>query len=75
MTETQKIVYKQALEKLASGIKRQDIVSSANFSFNRDEKGEPKEKYKDWPKESDLMQKELKEALHLLKLIAEENKI
>jgi len=74
MTESQKIIYKMAIDKLNSAMPRLGIVSGAALGLHLNKDGSKKEesKYSDWAKESDKMEKELKEAKKLFKIIESE---
>lgn len=76
MKESQRIIFKMALDKLKRAIPRQEIISGAALGLHMDKKGNKIEnKYSGWATESSIMTEELNEAMRLFQIISDENPI
>ena len=73
MTESQKIVFKEALKNFRAAFPRKEIVSGAALGLHKDKDGNKKEnKWSNWAKESDQMDIELKKSLRYLTILEKE---
>lgn len=73
MNKSQEVVFRIALENLKNAKQRLNIISGAALGLNKDKDGNSVEnKYTGWVKESEQMSNELRDAIRLFQIVADE---